>query len=293
MSHVKKLINKKIIKPPEYVGNGLVYEAIVGSMSYGVSTDKSDLDIMGICIPDKDIIFPHLKGEIEGFGRQKNRFEQFQKHHNKIENIDYDITVYNIVKYFNLTMNCNPNMIDSLYVPRRCITHTTQIGEHIRENRKLFLSKLAWHKFKGYAYSQLHKMKIKNPDENSKRKWMYDEYGYDCKFAYNVIRLLHEIEMILIEEDLDLERNREQLKSIRRGEWTMEQIIEYAGNKEKKLENIYLTSKLVEKPREKEIKNLLFECLEIHYGSLDNVVHREDKYEIMIKEIKEIIERNK
>ena len=49
----------------------------------------------------------------------------------------------------------------------------------------------------------------------------------DVKFLYHVVRLLNEAEQILMEGDLDLERNREQLKSIRKGEWTFDQIVKY------------------------------------------------------------------
>jgi hypothetical protein len=56
-------------------------------------------------------------------------------------------------------MDNNPNMIDSLFVPRRCILHTTQIGEHVREYRKEFLTKGSWYSFKGYSYSTIQKIK--------------------------------------------------------------------------------------------------------------------------------------
>lgn len=116
-------------------------------------------------------------------------------------------------------MQNNPNMIDVLFVPRRCILYSTQVGEMIRSNRKMFLHKGSWHKFKGYAYSQLSKAENSIPAEGTKRREDYDKYGYSLKFAYHVIRLLDEIDQILTEGDLDLTRNKEQLKSIRRGEW--------------------------------------------------------------------------
>ena len=169
-------------------------------------------------------------------------------------------------------MENNPNMIDSLFVPRRCILHSTQVGEHIRESRKEFLHKGSWHKFKGYAYSQVHKMNTKEPDKSSTRFAMIKQYGFDVKFAYHVVRLLNEVEQIMVEHDLDLQRNREQLKSIRKGEWTRQQITEYFEDKEKYLEEIYLKSKLPHSPDEENIKKILLECLEMHYGSLENAI---------------------
>ena len=80
MSVIKKLLKSELISPPKFLENSVQYETIMGSMAYGVSGDSSDIDIYGFCIPKKDMIFPHLKGEILGFGRQTKRFEQYQQH---------------------------------------------------------------------------------------------------------------------------------------------------------------------------------------------------------------------
>jgi hypothetical protein len=56
-------------------------------------------------------------------------------------------------------MENNPNMVDALFLPRRCVLHSTPIYEHVRENRTMFLHKGSWHKFRGYAYSQLSKIR--------------------------------------------------------------------------------------------------------------------------------------
>jgi hypothetical protein len=58
-------------------------------------------------------------------------------------------------------MDNNPNMLDSLFVPRRCVLHSTKIGEMVRNDRQLFLSKKCFHSFSGYAYSQLKKLQSK------------------------------------------------------------------------------------------------------------------------------------
>ena len=113
-------------------------------MSYGVSDDTSDMDILGFCVPDKEIIFPHLRGEILGFGKQIKRFEQYQQHHVVFDAHSYDLTIYSIVRYFQLCMENNPNMIDSIFVPQRCVLHCTRVGQMVRENRRLFLSKKIW-----------------------------------------------------------------------------------------------------------------------------------------------------
>lgn len=267
MSYLKKCKEKNLINPPDFVISQLQYEIIMGSLAYGVSSDNSDIDIYGVCIPNKDTVF--MNG-IRNFDPFHKKFEQYQQHHvlEKSKDQEFDFSIYNMTKYFRLCANGNPNMIDSLFVPRRCITYITPIGELIRENRYLFLSKKCWHTFKGYAYSQVHKMNIKKPDPKSKRYDSIIKYGFDVKFAYHVIRLLNEIEQILTEHDLDLERNREQLKSIRRGEWKKEDVIDYFEKKEKNLERLVIKSDLPYKIREGEIRDLLVLCLNKHFGNV-------------------------
>jgi predicted nucleotidyltransferase len=292
--HILQSLSKKgLIKPPPFVAGGTQYETIMGSMAYGVAGESSDWDIYGFCIPPKDMVFPHLSGEILGFGNQKKRFEQYQQHHIKdpSNGREYDLNIYNIVKYFHLCMENNPNMIDSLFTPEMCVQHATKIANHVRDNRKKFLHKGAWHTFKGYSFSQMHKMRIKTPDPDSVRYESVVKHGFDVKFAYHVVRLMNEVEQILIEGDLDLTRNSEELKSIRRGEWTIDQIEARFMQKQSSLEEAYVNSKLPHKPDEESIKTILLECLEEHYGSLDGAIESTDHYKNLIRQVQQLLSK--
>lgn len=298
-SRVLDLSKRGLISPPGFVPGSVQYEVIMGSEAYGVSSGNSDRDVYGFCVPPKTTVFPHLAGEIQGFGRQKtkNRFDQFQQHHVDDpeglggKGVEYDFAIYNIVKYFSLCMENNPNMIDSLFVPQRCILYIAKVGHMVRDERRLFLHKGAWHKFKGYAYSQVKKMKGKNPEPGSRRYEDIMAHGYDTKFAYHVVRLLNEVEEILTEHNLTLDRNREQLKSIRRGEWSLQQIEDYFSRKEAELETAYTSSTLPHGPDEEAIKKLLLQCLEEYYGSLENAVEVPDAERQALRDIDAIVER--
>lgn len=344
---ISDLKKKNLINPPAFISDCLQYLTLMGSQAYGVANTNdteeiSDWDVYGFCIPYKDMVFPHLRGEIAGFGRQVQRFEQYQQHSVKdiSKRKEYDLSVYNIIKYFQLCMENNPNMIDSLFTPQRCVLYCTPIGNLVRENRKLFLHKGCFFRFKSYAFSQMHKMKNKalkqyieqcdrlkvdldtttpnmvqdqivrrakgdregiHPLDHltneelstfqalikrvyqggsiSKRLKSVQKYSYDVKYAYQLVRLLNEVEQILIEGDLSVDRNREQLKSIRRGEWTMDQIEEYFDQKERELESAYTFSKLRHSPDESKIKQLLLNCLEMHFGSLDKCIIKQGQVE--------------
>ncbi len=295
-SIVQNLYKKQIIRNlPKFVPASIQYEVIMGSVAYGVSNNTSDMDVYGFCIPPRDFVFPHLRGEIPGFSEPGPQFDQYQQHHIHDKDAEagkgreYDLTIYSIIKYFRLCMENNPNMIDSLFVPRRCILYTTPIGELVRANRKAFLHKGVWHKFKGYAYSQVHKMNTKNP--TGKRREIIKEFGYDVKFAYHVVRLLNEVEQILTEGDLDLERNREQLKAIRRGDWSQQKIRDYFERKENELESIYTKSDLPPTPDTELLQGLLLECLESHYGNLEGCIVDQEELVKAMRDIDTIVEK--
>lgn len=276
-----------------------MFEGVQGSNAYGVAIDTSDFDVIGWCIPPKDLIFPHLAGYIDGFGRQKQKFICYQKHHvndpqaSGGKGRQYDLNIYNVVHYFHLCMENNPNMLASLFLPAECVLHTTIVGTMVREKRHLFLHKGCWHRFKGYAYSQLSKMTTKSPEPGSKRAATVEQYGFDVKFGYHLVRLLYEVEQILTTGDLDLRRNSEELKSIRRGEWTAQQVQEFFAAKEKSLEAIYESSILPWGPREDEIKQLLLNCLEEHYGTLDGCIITDKTPILALREIADILDRHR
>jgi uncharacterized protein len=297
MSTLQRLAERGLVRPPRWLPGNVQYETIMGSVAYGVSSDTSDVDVYGWATPPKEDVFPHLRGEVPGFGRQAARFEQFQEHH--VADPDalagrgrtYDLTIFGIVKLFQLAMENNPNVLDSLFTPASCVLHCTRVGDLVRENRRLFLHRGAWPKFKGYACSQLHKLANKQP--RGKRAELVARHGFDTKFAYHVVRLLGEVEQILIEGDIDLQRHNEPLKAIRRGEWTEERLRRWFSEKEPELERAYAESKLPAMPEEGRIKALLLRCLEEHYGSLDACVVDPDRAMTALRNIQAELDRVK
>lgn len=400
---LQDLHERKLIDPPNFVLTNTHMLTIMGSNAYGVADtsvkDKiPDFDIYGFCMPPKEYMFPHLRNEIPGFGTPGPTFDQWQKAHILDKDAlggkgkEWDFQIFNIVKYFNLCMENNPNMIDSMFTPENCVIHTTEVGRMVRDNRKLFLSKLAWKKFRGYAWSQMHKMQSKSyanvfkfekehgivyPTGTSLEQkkelvserlsvlWNYDreirehhanltlycnrkltwyerffgqvpfegkapeqpmkslifgnvgphslsgyakdlstiqkeggrteiveKFGYDVKFGYHLLRLMDEAEQILLEGDIDLQRAREPMKAIRRGEWKEEDIYAWAMEKDKALEAAYTNCKLPERPPEAKIKKLLLNCIEAHYGTIQGFEEK-DWAVMRLREIDKLISEDR
>lgn len=298
---IENLQKRRLISPPPWLASNCHYLTIMGSEAYGCATDLSDKDIYGFCIPPKDMVFPvgiifvpHGNGQWRPLHGQKiESFAQWQQH--GIEDKDagktYDFQVFSIIRYFDLLIECNPNLIDSAFTSAECVIHQTKVATMVRENRTMFLHRGAWHRFKAYAISQLHKMNSKNPI--GKRVAIREAHGFDSKFAYHLVRLLDEIEQIITTGDINLRRNNEQLKAIRRGEVPEEDIRRWAAEKELSLEKQYAESKLPEHPPMEKIKALLYSCLEEHYGSLQGLVEDPNAPVNALREIQAVIDRHK
>lgn len=267
------------------------YEVIMGSFAYGVSSDMSDTDVYGLYCPPIEQLFPHIKGHINGFGKPVHKDDSFQQHGilvNDGRGREYDLALTSVAKYFQLCMDNNPNMIDSLFVPSRCVIHTSAVGDVLRDNRRMFLHKGIKQKLMGYAYSQLKKLDTKVPEVGSKRYDMVKEHGYDVKFAYHVVRLVQQAEMVMVRGDLDLEENRELLKGIRRGEWTLPELKAWFQKRQDDLETLYTKSTLRYEPDTAKIKELLLQCLEIKFGSLSKYFNLEGSNQIALNKLKRI-----
>lgn len=164
--NISKIAQSGACQPPRWMADNIMFECKNGSYAYGVNNKDSDIDYLAYCVPPKDLVF--YTNEIPGFGTQKKRFEQYSQQVT-YNGEQYDLTCYSIVKYFQLCMECNPNMIETLFYPQDCITFSTELAQRVRDSRKLFLHKGAYQRFKGYSYAQLHKATAVQNDENIKK----------------------------------------------------------------------------------------------------------------------------
>jgi len=287
------LAQKNLIHPPKWLPTNTHYLAIVGSESYGASVaGTSDRDIQGFCIPPKNDIFSHLAGEIPGFGNQIQKFNVWQEHHCVDSNrqIEYDFSVYSIVKFFQLAMDNNPNILDIISVPTQCVIHATAIGQMVRDNRKLFYHAGCFHKFRGYAFQQMSKLDSGANRSNPTRAESIEKYGYDVKFLMHVVRLALECEQLLLTGELDLQRDSQTYLSIRRGEWTLEDGKKWWVDKERALETAYTKCKVLpHTPNEEKIKDLLMNCLEAQYGNLDTAIVRVPELDSLINDLESVL----
>jgi predicted nucleotidyltransferase len=142
--------------------------AIVGSVSYGLDTENSDIDLKGVYLQDLEEIF-------------KN------KHKEQIG--DSDLVLYEANKFIQLIKSNNPNIMELLDTPEDCILYKTDEWDEIMIHKKQFLSKICKDSFGGYAKQQISKSrclnkKVRNPVSEVRKELIDFCYVVDKKDSY-------------------------------------------------------------------------------------------------------------
>ncbi len=126
----------------------LMMECVAGSHMYGINRPESDNDIRGL------------------FRLPPDAWLSIQEPSQEIADDKQDIKYYELRKFIKLATDCNPNIIELLWVPDDCMLFKNNIYEMLVENRGLFMSKKAQHTFLGYSFSQIKRAKGQNKKVN-------------------------------------------------------------------------------------------------------------------------------
>jgi len=174
-----------------------ILKVIHGSNAYGTAMPDSDIDYKGVCC----VPIAHQLGFL-------HHFEQYETYVNK--GADYDCAIYGLKKFFQLAIDCNPNIIEVLWGDKWNIVTCTPEGEELLASKELFLSTKARHTFAGYAHAQLKRIR-------THRSWLFNppkgkperkDYGLPevCKITDNELGAFDAAEKkgIQIESSSDL-----------------------------------------------------------------------------------------
>ena len=149
----------------------VILESVVGSTAYGLNTANSDIDRLGIYI-EPTINFSGLDLKTEkDFSRVQTQ---------------PDRTLHELGKFCRLALQCNPTILELLWVPQDLLVTLTEDGRQLRDRRFMFISAKQVHSsFMGYATSQF------------KRLTERGDFGSDTrnrreKHARHLLRLMHQ-----------------------------------------------------------------------------------------------------
>jgi predicted nucleotidyltransferase len=225
----------------------------MGSVSHGTTEPQhdpdsiDDVDLMGVIFPPAT----HIIG-----------LHQFEHWTCQVEELD--VTIYGFQKFVRLLLKGNPNVVGLLWLPERFYVHRSRAFERLLFHRDAFSSKQMYRPFVGYGRSQLSQMKKSEYRGymGPKRRALVDQFGYDTKFAAHLIRLLRMAEEFLETGTLRVDRtghDADELKAIKRGEWSYEQVVNAAQELFARLERSYERSTLPDEPDYDTVEALICE----------------------------------
>jgi hypothetical protein len=145
----------------QLIRDNLLVKHYAGSRAYGTNLPTSDTDFRGIFVADPI-----------------NVRTPFYPITEKVDTSEEDTVIYELAQFMKLTLDCNPNVIETLWVDRQDIVTTSPAYEVLRQNAGALLSSKIAFTTSGYALSQLKRIKghnkwINNP-QPEKRPQMID-----------------------------------------------------------------------------------------------------------------------
>lgn len=208
---------------PPWLMQNTIMLSLAGSRLYGTSTETSDWDYRGVCVPPDSYVYG------------LDMFEQYQTS----QSSGIDLCIYSLRKFAVLCLKCNPNVLEILWSPpeKHVIHH--ELWNLLYKERQSFLSKQAFRSFSGYAMSQLYKV----------RK-AYEATGeYDPKHAMHLIRLMRMGVEVLRDGEVIVEReDADYLLEIREGKVPFQEIIDKHNKIYEALLDLRDSSSLPDKP---------------------------------------------
>lgn len=200
----------------------VIYRCLVGSQAYGLSHDASDEDRRGIYLPPAE-----RHWSLYGMPEQ-------------LESAATEEVYWELEKFLKLALKANPNVLEVLYSP--LVEHATPLTEELLAMRRVFLSKLIYQTYNGYAMSQFRKLgqDLRN---RGTIKW---------KHAMHLIRLLLSgitaLQEHTIQVRIDDEASREALLAIRDGHMPWEEVDAWRLRLHEAFEQTFCTTSLPERP---------------------------------------------
>lgn len=136
------LMDKDRYRMPE---RNILLSGIVGSTAYGLAREGSDTDRLGMFAVDT-IALHGLSGPAESYVTKNP-----------------DVTLHEAGKWCRLALNCNPTVMELVWLPDDLYEVRTPLGEELISIRSVFLSaRKVRNAYLGYATQQFHRLESRS-----------------------------------------------------------------------------------------------------------------------------------
>lgn len=218
-----------------------------------------DIDVMAISVPTLD----HYFG-LQQYGSRGTK--EFWEE-------EWDCVCYEVMKFMSLLEKGNPNVLSQLWCRDEDVLFMREEGHVLRRERDMFTTKQVYHSFLGYAHSQLKKMTATEHKGymGEKRKKLVEKFGYDCKNASHLIRLLTMGYEFVTEKELRIYREDDAQKfiDIKTGKWTLDEVKKESQKLFDQFEKVESKIDLPDKINRGEVNDLLMYILKTKFELAD------------------------
>jgi predicted nucleotidyltransferase len=156
----------------------------------------------------------------------------------QIEDPAADRVYWEIEKFVRLALQANPNILETLWTP--AVGRAAPVGERLRAERSIFLSKHAYATYGAYALSQFKKMER---DLRTRGEVRFKHAMHCIRLLVAGVRLLERGEVMV-----DCSEYRERLLAVRDGELSWEEIGAWRRELEGRMAAAYSRTQLPERP---------------------------------------------
>lgn len=184
------------------------YFIIAGSYLYGTETETSDIDYRGVYLMNFYRRVGFRPAEDITFGE--------------------DGCLFDVKKFLKLVSENNPNMMEWLFAPSSCVFRLDPDFKRIvfADKQQFVNPAKVQIKFLGYAMSEMSKLTSMHGSLGKKRRKTVEKYGYNVKSASNVLRIVTGGIDLIAHGHMKLPYdNRELLRDIKTGKYTMEEFM--------------------------------------------------------------------
>lgn len=241
---------------------GEILRCVVGSTLFGMSTDESDIDLMGVLIEPPERLIG-LQSFDQHVWPKKAKGE-------KTKPGEVDCTVYGLRKFMGLAVGQNPTILTLFYVPPEFRTYDGILADDFRAIKDKVLSRNAAKTFLGYMQDQQERMLGLRGGHTTSRPELVEKYGFDCKFAGHYIRLGFQGIELLSTGTLTMPMAKEHCETvmaIRTGKWTQPEVIEYGQQLEAQLLKLKTSTDLRNQPDTKAVDRFLVEMYQTQWST--------------------------
>ena len=232
----------------KWIEDATILKVLTGSRGYGVVTENSDHDVIGVAIPPKELLLG-----LQGF-----------KHYNAAEYKDgainnprnkTEVTIFSLLRFFDLAIGMKSHALEVLFAHPDNILKCAPFGSILLENKHLFLSKKVYFSLRSHAFSEERSIR------NTLRSYNTDFYMKRNKHYYLMFALLHIGIETLETGEVNIRRDKEKefLLDVREGRISEEEMDKVKSKLFRRLDDANTSSKLPDFVDYNKVNDLLVE----------------------------------